>query len=354
MLTSTSSLKGLKGLFLGATCGLLLTTGVGCGGDTTDMTDPMNQMPDKCTADKVTGNPSKYASDSLRMPSGNMTYASDIDGNMKAENKIKDLINAVMLAKLDIQGPVDQAVKDGQAVLLAELMTPDLVNAGCASLSLAMAKPPEMGAQAPSYDGSDTFKPDAMQIKLYGKIENGKLSTTPSKDQTAEDEQRIALELPFGNGNKLPLKIRGVHIEGTVTTNKAGQPIIQNGAIHGVVSQKDIDAEIIPTVARLITKQINDNPMESNTALIISLFESMENAVTKNKCAEGMGEKCCATHPMTCVILPEEVKISQAGGVLSSDVQVFDDNDKWKPVPGGKMKNGMSIGLGFSAVKASF
>jgi hypothetical protein len=64
--------------------------------------------------------------------------------------------------------------------------------------------------------------------------------------------------------------------------------------------------------------------------------------------------KCCHTNPKTCVILPEEVMASAVGGVLSPDVQVFDANDKWAPVPGGKGKNGLSLGLGFTAIKATF
>jgi hypothetical protein len=344
----------LKGLFLGASCGaLLVAAGAGCGGD--DGTNMDQPMAAKCTADKVTGSSSKYATDSLKMPkaTASMGYAYDIDGDGKSENQLKTLLAAVSQV-VNIQDSVNEAVAKGDAIILADIKAPDLMTAGCAGITLALAKAPAMGAPPIKFDGSDTFQVgDIMGVKLYGKIENGKMSTTPSKDQTSADEQKIVLNLPIGSGAMLPLSIRGVHIEGTLGMNK-GQPVITDGAIHGVISKKDIDNQIIPTVAQLVTKMVNDNPMGSSTTTVIGLFENMSNPVTMDKCKDM--SKCCKTSPKTCVILPQEVKDSVVGGVLAPDVQVFDDNDQWKPVPNGAKdkKNGMSLGLGFSMIKASF
>lgn len=339
-------------LFLGTTCGLLLAaTGAGCGGDT----PPEEMMEVKCSADKVTGTSNKYATNALKMPksSGSMTYASDIDGDGKTENQLKTLVQAVSVAGLNIQDPVNMAVADGDAVILADLTAPDLMKAGCARVSLALAQSPKMGDPLPKFDGADNFKiGDVMGINLYGKIEAGKLNTTPSKEQTAADEQRITLSLPIGGDNILPLSIRGVHIEGTLGMDK-GQPVITDGALHGVISKKDIDGKIVPTVAQLVTKMIHDKPMDSTTMTIISLFENPANDASKNKCAAD-ATKCCKTNPTTCEILPAEVLASPVGGVLSADVEAFDANDAWKPTAGGKNKNAMSVGLGFSMIKASF
>jgi hypothetical protein len=339
-------------LFLGTTCGLLLaSTGAGCGGD-----DPMEEPTEvKCTAEKVTGASNKYATNALKMPksSGSMTYASDIDGDGKTENQLKTLVQAVSVAGLNIQDPVNMAVAGGDAVILADLMSPDLMKSSCAGVTLALAQSPKMGDPLPKFDGADNFKiGEVMGIKLYGKIEGGKLSTTPSKEQTSADEQRITLSLPIGDGAMLPLSIRGVHIEGTLSMDK-GQPVITDGAIHGVISKKDIDGKIVPTVAQLVTGMIHDKPMDSTTMTIISLFENMANDVSKMKCAN-TPMKCCKTNVATCEILPAEVLASPVGGVLSADVEALDSNDAWKPVAGGKNKNAMSVGLGFTMIKASF
>ncbi len=78
----------------------------------------------------------------------------------------------------------------------------------------------------------------------------------------------------------------------------------------------------------------------------------MANQVTQQKCMDMT--KCCKTNPKTCVILPQEVLMSPVGGVLSPDVQVFDANGNWDPTPNGKTPNGMSVGLGFTSIKANF
>jgi hypothetical protein len=317
----------------------------------------MNQPPVvTCTADKVTGSEYKYATNALKMPksSGSMTYASDIDGDGKTENQLKTLVQAVSVAGLNIQDPVNMAVADGDAVILADLQAPDLTTTSCSGVTLALAKSPAMGDPLPKFDGSDTFTiGTVMGVKLYGKIDTGKLSTTASKDQTADNEQRITLMLPIGSGTTLPLSIRGVHIEGTVSKDGNGQPVINDGMLNGVISKKDIDTNIVPTVATLITGMINSKPADSTTMTIISLFENMANKASSDKCAADM-TKCCKTNPATCVILPAEVLASPVGGVLSPDVQALDDNDNWKPVAGGKSKNAMSVGLGFTMIKANF
>ena len=120
--------RSLQGLFFSATAGLLLAaSGAGCGGD--DM-----PMEDVCTADKVTGTSYKYATNALRLPasSGTKTYASDIDGDGKSENALKTLVQAVSVAGLNLQDPINEAVADGDAVILAELKTTDLTTSSCA------------------------------------------------------------------------------------------------------------------------------------------------------------------------------------------------------------------------------
>jgi hypothetical protein len=43
-----------------------------------------------------------------------------------------------------------------------------------------------------------------------------------------------------------------------------------------------------------------------------------------------------------------------AGRQLSSDIEAFDGTDRWAPSKENKNKNGMSVGLGFSMIKAKF
>ncbi len=347
----------VDGLFLSATFGLLVTAGAGCGGDVTE--DPNMMMPvSTCTADKVTGTSNKVASDALKLPktSGGSTYAYDFDGDGKPENQLKNLVNVISLSGLTIQDSVDKAVMSGQAILLSDIKTADLMSSNCSSLTFSLAEAPAMGAPAPKFDGKDTFKTSNIAgVTLFGNIVAGKLSTTPSKDQTAANEQKITLNLPIGMGTVLPLSLRGAHIEGTLAM-EGGVLKIKNGAIHGALSKKDIDTQIVPLVADLLTSLIHDDvkgtpPVVGDTAkAIIGLFE------VKNgpKCMANAAD-CCATNPTTCKITKDEVIASPIGGVLAPDVQVLDESGVgWKPVPGGKAVNAMSVGIGFSSVQATF
>ncbi|HNK46690.1 MAG TPA: hypothetical protein PKI49_08300 [Pseudomonadota bacterium] len=349
----------VQGMFLGAACGFLLSAaGAGCGGDDGTM-DPNNMPPAPvCDAKAVTGTDNKAATDALKLPgvSGNKTYVYDFDGDNRQENQLKNLINTISLSGLDIQASVNKAVQSGDAIVLMNLKTGDIMKADCASVTMGLAKGPAPMAPAPKFDGSDTFQmlPDITPVSLFGKIDGGKLSTLASKEQRSDKqtEQQIQVNLPLGDGKNLPLALHGAHLEGTVV--KDGSVIrIKDGVLHGVLAQKDIDDKIVPLVANLLTDMINKDPMSDTAKTIIGLFENQNDAVTKKKCMDN-AKDCCKTNPTTCKILPAEVKNSAVGGVLSSDVQVFDDNGNWAPVAGGKKYNGMSVGIGFTGVSAKF
>jgi hypothetical protein len=349
----------VQGMFLGAACGFLLSAaGAGCGGDDGTM-DPNNMPPAPvCDAKAVTGTDNKAATDALKLPgvSGNKTYVYDFDGDNRQENQLKNLINTISLSGLDIQASVNKAVQSGDAIVLMNLKTGDIMKADCASVTMGLAKGPAPMAPAPKFDGSDTFQmlPDITPVSLFGKIDGGKLSTLASKEQRSDKqtEQQIQVNLPLGDGKNLPLALHGAHLEGTVV--KDGSVIrIKDGVLHGVLAQKDIDDKIVPLVANLLTDMINKDPMSDTAKTIIGLFENQNDAVTKKKCMDN-AKDCCKSNPTTCKILPAEVKNSAVGGVLSSDVQVFDDNGNWAPVAGGKKYNGMSVGIGFTGVSAKF
>lgn len=350
-----------------STCGFLLAaTSAGCGGDDPPPPSPPDMAMVKptvtCTSDQVTGSSNKLASNALLLPksTGGSTYTYDFDGDGKPENQLKNLINVVSLSGLDIQGSINTAVESGEAVLLTDIKSADLMASTCSSVSFALADSPMMGWK-PKFDGTDMFKVGPiMAVTLFGGITAGKLNTTPSKEQTAANEQKVSLNLPLGMGNNLPLALRGAHVEGTLAM-EGGVLKIKNGAIHGVLSQKDIDEKIVPLVANLLTDLIHKDTkmgVPGDTAkAIIGLFEQKTGTASKAKCAANAADCCGLTgmaHPDTCKIVSQEVKDSSIGGVLAPDVQVLDDQGNWKPVPGGKMLNGMSVGIGFTSVTAKF
>jgi hypothetical protein len=160
----------------------------------------------------------------------------------------------------------------------------------------------------------------------------------------------VDLSLPIFPGVLTPVPLYGVHVQGEVSATG-----ILRGELHGVVRKQDIDLLIIPAMAQALTEMIHRDPNGSLAKTIIQLFEDPAgNPISKMKC---MVPKDCCQDPMnrpTCKILPEEL-LSNAliQNIFAPDVQVF-DGMKWKPVPRGAKKDAMSVGIGFTAVRASY
>lgn len=350
----TSLFSGTKSAFLGLALLAGAVTGCGSTDDMNNNNNNMMMMPpaSTCDASKVMGDSSKLATDALKLPTAGKSYAYDMDGDGVAENQLKNLLNIVS-SQINLQESVNEAVTKGQAVLLFDVKSPSTADAMCSGITIGLAKPPAM---PPKYDGSDMFMlGDIMGVKLYGSIKAGKLGTTPPKDQTAATEQKIEIRLPLGSGGmELPLVLHAAHVEGTIAT-EGGVLRVKDGALHGVISKTDIDNKIVPLIGDIITKLINDeakkDPNSNTIKTLVGLFE--KSPYSKTKCMSD-AMKCCATNPTTCKIEKQEIIDSPIGGVLAPDVEVFDAQGNWKPVAKGKNPNGMSVGLGFTSVKASF
>lgn len=303
-----------------------------------------------CRGTDAPGVTYKLVTDSLILPktSGTGTYMYDFDGDGRLENKLKSLIQVIALAGLDLQASVDTAVASGATLQLAGVTTSDFMSSTCSGVLLVPAKPT---LSPPKFDGMDVLdKEMTPSATLIGAITASKLSTKASKDLLAAEDSPLELSLSL-SGMTLTLPLHGLQIEGTL--ERSGALVrIKQGVLHGVISATDLDMRLVPAIADQLTRLINSDPMSSTTMTIISLFENMANAVTKTKCMTP--SKCCKTSPATCVILPQEVKLSPVGSVLAPDVEVFDGGGAWKPVPGGRSPNALTLGVGFTAVTASF
>jgi hypothetical protein len=286
--------------------------------------------------------------DSLKLPGGGKPYSYDFDGSGRPKNQFRSLIATVSVAGLDLQTPIDDAVKRGLTLQLASLKTASLTGSTCTGVSIVPARPT---AAPPKFDGTDVLsRAMTLPADLIGSITTGKLNTKASKDLTPTEEAVLDLQINIGSMT-MTLPIHGLHIEGTVE-RVGGITRIRDGALHGVIAATDIDGRVFPAVATTVTTLINSDPMSTATRTIINLFEDTSKPASAMKCMTP--SKCCKTNPTTCVILPAEVKASLIGSIITPDVEVFDAMGKWKPVRGGTAYNGMSFGIGFSTITATY
>ena len=134
---------------------------------------------------------------------------------------------------------------------------------------------------------------------------------------------------------------------------------MQFAEVFGVVQELEADryGDLVDDFDAAFARFTSEPPVRimfesgAGTDTLVGLFE--KSAYSKTKCMSD-AMKCCATNPTTCKIEKQEIIDSPIGGVLAPDVEVFDAAGKWKPVAKGKNPNGMSVGLGFTGVKAAF
>ncbi|MCS6913813.1 MAG: hypothetical protein NZ890_11305 [Myxococcota bacterium] len=319
----------------------------GCQGDATqeeDKNDP--EMP--CQGLDCPPQGHQYATRAIQLPDQKL-FAIDIDGDGRPDNQLRSVVRTIAAAGFDLDAQLAAALAAGSGIVLAEVRPLGLAS-GPVTVSLHSAAPPMPGAARPRFDGTDRFAvlPGQVPTLLSGRLEGNQLQTLLPREQTTATLARFELRLPVG-GAVLPLTAYGVHLQGTISPQE-----ITEGELHGVVRAQDIEAQVIPAIAALVTFQINHFPMAQATESIVRLLEDPGHPVTQRKCM--VARDCCqrvADRP-TCKILPEEVRDNPVvAAVLRPDVQVF-DGDQWRPIPGGANKNALSLGIGYTAVKARF
>ena len=289
----------------------------------------------------------KYVQDGMKIPSNTMTYSLDFDGDGKSENQYKILAYGLTVIGINTQDVVNSDLSSGRQLNLINIQTLGLFDELCTRINILKND----SVLTPKFDGTDGFiAASAPTARLDATIRSGILYSLRPKEQVAMNEAILKIRIYLGL-TSVDVDLHGAYMTGTLDL-RSGVPAILNGAMYGIINKSDIDNVIIPAYAQNVTSEINANPQADSSKTLSSLFENMQNTVSNQKCM--LAADCCATSPSTCRILPDEVRISPIGGALAPDLQAFDEAGNWKLVPGGKMKNGMSVGFGFTAIHASF
>jgi hypothetical protein len=295
--------------------GLFAVTGaVGCGGGSSNNNNGT-------TIDGT--NKTQYAANTMTLPTGPTQLAIDLNGDGMKDNRLGQIVGALTFAKIDAQSTTQLAVTKGSAVLLFDEVSTDATqqsakNAGAQFVSGVKTMMP------PNFDGHDTFVASGTPAQFYGNITAG--TFTSDSPVTTTTPVSFTLSLPLVEGqDPLVLPITAGYI--TFTADASGK--ITGGQLNGGVKKSDIDGSIVPTVAALLTAQIKADP--ANTTLA-SFDSNKDGTVTAAE---------VAANP---TISP----------FLAPDVQLFDSTGAYAPNKANTTKDSLSIGIGFTAVKATW
>lgn len=307
-----------------------------------------------CTASGGT-NKAQYVVNAVMVPGSRTDFAIDLNGDGRADNQLGNIISALTGAGLNVQSGVDMAVADGSLVLLMSENSTDAMfqNDSCASATVQLGKSQPM----PDFSGMGMFTADASQTAgtLNGPIKAGKFSSAPPA--TTKMPVTLQIQLPLVSGaTPVQLKVNGAHLQ--FTRDSSGK--VTGGQLQGAIKETDVQMDIIPNVATLLTNKLkNDNPPTSTDTQIQSTFDNGGKAdpacsgTCKNPAYGDRAGMCAAA--MDNII--DTCEVSTSGliqNVLAPDIQMFDASGNYAPNKANTTKDSLSLGLGFTAVGAKF
>jgi len=311
-----------------------------------------------CTASGGT-NSAQYVVNSVLVPSMSAKdYGIDLNGDTRVDNQLGQIIVTLAGQGLNVQDGVNQALMGGDLILLLKESSTDAMfqSDSCASTTLQLGQKATM----PDFSGMGHFTPDGTQTPstFNGPITGGKFNSAPPSTTTHPVTAGVTLPLVAGQA-PVPIILQGAHLQFT----RSGSGLM-SGALQGGIKSTDVQLHIVPAVASLLTNKLqNDNPQTSTDMQISSLFDTGGKAdascpaMTCKNPTDGDGD---AARKGMCAVKGDKIidvcEVSTNGlvtNLLAPDVQLF-DGTTYKPNKDNAMKDSLSVGLGFTAVGASF
>jgi len=263
----------------------------------------------------------EFVFDHQVLPSSGIAFAADIDGDGTGDNAYGQVLAVLSIYGFPAQSSADAETSAGRGLQLLALHAADTtLESGAATLNLWRAQ-----QTSPDFTGTGSFIVDgaAPSANLNGQITSEVLTSV--KFQAGERLPRILLHLPFGNTVDLPLSVYSISFH--VAANGLSQ-----GQLSGAVSVSDMNAVVPPALAAqfdTVCAGATTPIQECQTALL--LFDTDQDQ-----------------H-----ISADELRASDAiQAVLTPDIKIFDDQGNFAPDPAAEDKDALSVGFGFSAVRA--
>jgi hypothetical protein len=297
-------------------------------------------------------NTALYVTNTVTVPQTKTDFAIDLNGDNRVDNQLGSIVSILKTESLSVQDGVTMAVTAGTLVILGTETSTDATfqTDSCASTKIQLG---DSTATPPKYDGTDTFTVSASAAPgtFNGPITGGKFKSNNPISTKAPVSLTILLPLIAG-ATPVELDVEGAQL--TFTRDASGA--VTGGELHGFLPQTSVQTKVVPNVAGLLTTKVAEVPQTSTDAQIASIFDT--GGAPSAKC----GATC--TNPdaaMTCAVAGDKkIDICEVSTnnliqqVLAPDIQMFDAAGNYAPNAANTTKDSLSLGLGFTFVKASF
>jgi hypothetical protein len=276
----------------------------------------------------------------------------DLNGDGKTDNQLGNIIGALIAQNLNTQEGVNTSIAEGNLVLLFQANANSLDASDCASVDAAVGNSIVAPAM-PDFSGNGMFtKNNAIGGGTFrGKITGGVFNSNSPVTTMMPTELTIAL--PLAGSTPVNLKITGAHLQYT----KSGDGVMK-GQLNGAIKSEDVQKEIIPNVAKLLSDRITAEPNNPTNMMVLNIFDTGgADEGCMGGCNNSMnaqpGEAACGIKTDKKIQTCEVSTNSIIKNVLAPDVQLF-QGGVYKPNMANTTKDSLSLGLAFTGVKASF
>lgn len=280
-------------------------------------------------------NHTQFVADRWLLPTENTVelYGLDLDRDDRGrpDNAIGQILVAITSgSSVDLQGALDDRVNGGEVLNLFDVEAISLTTATGVGVWHSVGDDCDAPADPKdNFTGEESFERDPAEMSLMtGQIVGGRLRAGPGN---------MTLRIVLFGASLLDLPLIGSRVEADIT-----EDAISNGRIGGAVLETHVRGDVIPALAEGIQ----------------AIIDAECTGAPPDCCAGGAGEDYVVLFDADddCEITPEEIENNALlSSLFQPDLDLLDSTrgDTFDPNRDG-VKESLSIGLGFTAVRARF
>ncbi len=293
------------------------------------------------------GTRAQYVWNGLMMPMQRADYAWDLNGDGRVDNQLGNINAALAGQGLNVQQAADDAVTSGRSItLLDERSTdPGFMSDACAASDVYAG----VATTSPDFSGHGHFTVDgSAEVGAFtGLLRSARFTSEPPP---AAAQVPVTVRVPIALFSVVPVDLVGARLSYV----RAADGTIHGGQVNGAIRQHDIETKLVPNIAAALNAQVQANPSSSTTMQILQIFD------TGGAASPACGATCqnldgsCAKANDRIISDCEVGTNGIIRNLLAPDVQLFDAAGNYHPNPANTNKDSLSIGIGFTAVPATF